>query len=318
MAVPYTAVTLKDRQEWLEHRKRGIGGSDAAAAIGLSRYRSPLDVWMDKTGRAEPKDLSDNDAVRWGTILEGPIADYFAERHPELKVRRRNATYVSKSATFMLANIDRLLTDKDGNKGILEVKTAGHYMDKDWQDGPPLEYYTQVSHYLAVTGFSFVWVAVLIGGRDYREYLIERDDGDITRLIELERKFWGFVEFDQMPEVTGMEDEGNALASLYSPDNGDIMPLDGLLKKAFADYQRALTEIKAFTKDKDLAASQIKALLGNSRGAENEYHRITWTRSERTTFHARRFQKEHPDLIEGYLTTRPYDGGLRVTEKGNR
>ena len=315
MAEIYTAHMATGREDWLEFRTKGIGGSDAAAAIGVSRYRSPLDLWCEKTGRVEPKDISEEPAVKWGLILEAPIAVYFAVHHPELTVLNWPATLVSNDHPFMVANLDRVIDDEEGNRGILEIKTTGQYMVSDWDEGVPLEYYTQVSHYLAVTGYSFVWVAVLIGGRDYREYRLERDDEDIARLIELEEAFWQMVIDDVMPEVTGADDEGHALSTLYSPDNGEIISIEGELERAIYDYIEATDALKRAQGEKDFAASRIKAQLAQNKGAENMTLKVMWYRLQETRFDKDRFEADHPEIYSQYLTVKPKDGGIRIKEK---
>ncbi len=313
--LPFRIINAKDRDDWLTLRRTGIGGSDAAAAIGVSRWKSPLELWLEKTGQQEPQDLSDNAAVEWGTRLEDVIADKFKEEHPELRVERKRATLISKAYPHMLANLDRVITAQDGSKGILEIKTAGQYSKDAWEDGVPLEYYSQVSHYLAVTGFDFVYVAVLIGGRDYREYYLGRDEEDIATLISREVEFWGLVETNTIPAIQGKGNESAALTSIYTPDDGEIIPLTKELDEALKDYIYAAHDEKAAKEIKDHAAAKIRAELGTAKGTETELHRIIWVRSQAKTFNKDAFKKDHPDLYEKYIEVKPRDGGLKVKEK---
>ena len=167
MPKPYREIRFSGTPEeinaqWVEARKNGIGGSDVASIMGLNKYSSPLSVWLIKTGREPSPDLSDNQAVEWGNRLEDVVADKFAEEHTELKVYRRNATMVSLERPWAFANLDRWVTDGHGNVGILEVKTVGMRRAADWDNGVPLYYLTQVTHYMSVTGYQYAWVAVLI------------------------------------------------------------------------------------------------------------------------------------------------------------
>ena len=147
------------REEWLQLRKSGIGGSDAGAICGLNPYASPMSVYRDKT----TEDLSDMDSetMRQGRDLE----DYVARRFMEatgLKVRRSNMMYRSEEHPFMIADVDRLIVGEDAG---LECKTASAYNADKWKDGEvPLHYLMQCCHYMAVTGRSAWYIAVLIYG----------------------------------------------------------------------------------------------------------------------------------------------------------
>jgi putative phage-type endonuclease len=134
-------VSTKDmsREEWLSVRGNGIGSSDAAAAVGISPYKSPLELWLEKTSRQPAPDLAANDAVFWGTTLEEIIAKVYAER-TGTKVRRLNAVLQHPEYPFMLANLDRVVQHPTDGNGILEVKTAGLFSAPQWEEGVPDSY----------------------------------------------------------------------------------------------------------------------------------------------------------------------------------
>ena len=175
-----------NHQEWLDARRKGIGGSDAGAILGVNKYKTPLDVYLDKTGQSP--DVEDNDAMYWGRALEDIVAYEYAKRTGK-KVRRNNAILVHPEHKFMLANLDREIV---GEPGILEIKTAARA--DDWgepgSDEVPESYLAQVMHYMAVTGAQFADIAVLIAGRKFQTYTIQRDDQLIEHMIEVERDFW--------------------------------------------------------------------------------------------------------------------------------
>ena len=154
------------REEWLEARRRGIGGSDVSAIMGLNPYRSALSIYMDKVG-AVPVDASEmSEQAYWGTVLEEPIARRFAELHPELTVRRNNNILINSDYPFAIANIDREIRDGNETYG-LEIKTVGIRSAKFWEDNDvPLAYVLQVSHYMMVTGWQKFIIAALVGGRN--------------------------------------------------------------------------------------------------------------------------------------------------------
>jgi putative phage-type endonuclease len=280
--------------------------------MGLNPWKSPLDVWLEKTGRQEPPDLSDKQAVEWGTRLEEVVARKFAEMHPEYKVLRKNCTMVSKDRPWAFANIDRELRG-DGKRGILECKTAGLRSEKDWVFGPPDHYICQVQHYLSITGWDFIYVAVLIGGQDYREFEIPRDDEDIAAIDKAVDTFWGFVTVDEIPELTGQKAEGQALASLHpEPSSEYIRALDIDLPE-LDERARLKERIDALEERRRLLDSQLKERIGDARGIQTESVKCTWVRSKSKVFDAKAFDRDHPGMRDAYITVKAKDGGLRLS-----
>ena len=166
-----------DRDDWLEVRRTGIGSSDAATAAGLNPYQSPLELWMNKTGKADllpaidPND--DTSPMFWGTLLEPIVAAHYTKRTGN-KVRRVNAVLQHPKHPWMLANVDREVVGSSEVQ-ILECKTAGIHGARLWKDGVPEYVQLQVMHQLAVTGHKAADVAVLIGGQELRIFRIKRD-----------------------------------------------------------------------------------------------------------------------------------------------
>jgi len=198
--------------EWKEFRKSGIGGSDAAAAIGLSSFKTNVALWEEKTGRAEDKDISDNPRVQYGNKAEEHLTALFALDYPEYEVIDTKDTVYKRG--FMFASLDAELKEKaTGRRGFLEDKTAEinslAAMEK-WADGHiPGNYYIQILHYFIVTGFEFCIVkARLIDTAQDGEKLItekhiryERKDllAEMRYLYQEEAKFWRYVQEGKRP-----------------------------------------------------------------------------------------------------------------------
>src|SRR6185312_509120 len=153
-----------DRRQWLDVRKGGIGSSDAAAAVGLSPYKSQLELWLEKTGRGTAKEETTgmDDPCYWGTLLEPYVATAYQQKTGR-KVRRVNAVLQHPTFNFMLANLDREIVGSPDVQ-ILECKTAGEFGSRLWKDGVPEYVQLQVQHQLAVTGKAAADVAVLLCG----------------------------------------------------------------------------------------------------------------------------------------------------------
>lgn len=196
MTEPIIFPLPSTRAEWLALRQTGIGGSDVAPILGLSPWRSPYQVWEDKTGRGE--DQPESPALYWGRLLEDPIRQAYADR-TGLTVVKPDCMYSSAEHPFMHANLDGIASDGR----IVEFKTSSR--DDAWgeegTDEIPEYYMTQVQHYLYVMGATRADVAVLFQGRDFRIYTVEADPELQSMLIDAESRFWALVKTDTPPEV---------------------------------------------------------------------------------------------------------------------
>lgn len=202
-----------DHSAWLEARKRGLGGSDAGAAVGVNKYRSNLDVWNEKTGAVTPMDISDKPAVKFGKLAERHIRALYALEHPEMTVEYHEFyMYFQPERPWLYATLDGELTDENGRRGILEIKTATIQNAagwNEWKDGIPQSYYAQVLHQLAATGWDFVILFAYLRTPYSRtaarliERSIERSEveDDITYLIGQETALWQLVESGTRPPL---------------------------------------------------------------------------------------------------------------------
>ena len=190
------------REEWLQERKKGIGGSDAAVVIGKSKWKNNVELWEEKTGRKETPDISDKSYVQYGIQAEEYIRQMFALNYPEYEVKHKeNEIIKHPKYPFLFASLDGILINKEtGKMGILEVKTTEIVRSmqyENWKDDNiPDNYYCQVLHYLNVTGYSFVkLVAELKYSQDYqirKTYTILREEviEEMKYLEQEEIKFW--------------------------------------------------------------------------------------------------------------------------------
>lgn len=309
---PLRLVSTKGmgREDWLRVRKNGIGSSDAAAAVGLNPYQSMLELWLIKTGRdaelpqIDPSD--DSHPTYWGTLLEPFVAEYYT-RHTGRRVRRVNAVLQHPEHAWMLANIDREVVGAPDVQ-ILECKTSGGFGVRLWKDGVPEYVQVQVQHQLAVTGRQAADVCVVLGGQEARIHRIERDDELIAHLIELERRFWQYVETDTPPPADGSDSAAQALQALYPRDRG--LSIDLSVEPAMTEAFTRLVALRAELADKEKQESQLKQTLQQRMGEacracfpEGE---ITWKRTKDVqSVDVARLARERPELIEAYPLIRP-------------
>ena len=297
------------RNEWLDVRKRGIGGSDAGAAVGLNPYQSRLALWLNKTGRdagmpsIDPHD--DSHPAYWGHLLEPIVAAHYSRRTGH-KVRRVNAVLQHPEQPWMLANLDREVVGTSEVQ-ILECKTTGIHGAKLWKDGVPDYVQLQVMHQLAVTGKQAADVAVLIGGQELQIHRIERDEAVIEQLIDLERQFWYFVETDRAPPADGSESAEQALRCLFPQDSGQVIDLsqDLELSAVFSDLVAVRQKLDQFGELEDQCKQQIQQRMGDASRAIFEGGSVSWKRSQDSrVLDTARLLKDQPELLQAYGTTR--------------
>ncbi len=270
--------------EWLQLRRQGIGGSDVAPIMGLSPWVSPLEVWLDKTGRSEPRDLSSNEAVRMGTELEPTVLEMYRRRHPEYRARRVNAVLRSKARPWAQASLDGITHDPELGWGVLELKTSSR--EGDWAEGVPDHYMCQIVHYMSVTGYPFADIVALVGDRGlhYHEYRVSWDQEDMDAVTGAVDSFWhDFVEGNVMPSlVTGLQSETKALYEMYKRFDGDLTPDESDMADQYArEYLDHAQQEKEHKEAKTIAANGLRRIIGEYKGVIADEHVVTWVRNER-------------------------------------
>ena len=214
MAEAYQVFDFENEAAWKKGRLKGIGGSDASAVVGMNPYKTNIELFEEKTGRRIPEDISDKPYVIYGHQAEPLIRGLFALDYPEYTVEYHDWRILqSRQYPFLQASLDGELTDPDGRRGVLEIKTTNilQSMQREkWADRIPDNYYIQVLHYLLVSGYDFaVLRAHLVSrwGEDVRtqvkHYFIERSEveDDLTYLLAEEIKFWQYVEAGRRPPL---------------------------------------------------------------------------------------------------------------------
>lgn len=298
-------------EEWLEHRQKSIGGSDASTIIGLNSWSSPYTVWADKLGKIPPKE--DNEAMRQGRDLEAYVAERFCEKTGK-KVRRENNILINPAYPFAHANVDRLVVGEDAG---LECKTTSVLNLKNFKNGAfPDTYYVQCVHYMMVTGCKKWYLAVLVLNKEFMVFEIERDEEEINALAKSEEEFWKLVEAKTPPATDGTASTSETISLLYPESNGDTVSLMAY-EADLKSYMTYTSLIKDIEKQRDEVANRVKAFLGeNGRGESNNY-RVTFATTARSNFDSKRFAQEHPDLdLSEYYKNSTYRT-FKVTEKTN-
>lgn len=325
------------REEWLSERRKSLGGSDIGAALGLCRWRSPYAVWAEKMGLTGEEE--DNEAMRLGRDLEAYVAARFTER-TGLRVRRVNAILRNAAYPHLHANIDREVVGSGVPCG-LECKTASALSVKRFLGGEfPAEYYAQCVTYLAVTGYTRWYLAVLVLGKEFKVYQITRQKDDVTpawcagsvwvdqeeldSLRAFAATFWRHVEEGTPPPVDGSESTADTIEEIFPQSSEEGTEID---LNAVSDHLLRLTELKRQKKslETQITAEEnaVKAFMedapSGSYAAGNTLTTVSWRTQERRTFDGAAFVRDNPetDLTPYYKTSkcRPFKVTVTVKEK---
>lgn len=285
------------REEWLKVRKLGLGGSDMAAVLGLSPWRSPIDVWLDKT--SDTVEEKESEPMYWGNVLEEVVAQEFAKRSG-YKVRNNNFTLQSEEYPYLLANIDREIVGIDAG---LECKTANAFKANEWDgDNVPDAYYIQCQHYMAVTGKASWWIAALIGGNTFVYKEIKRNDEVIQAIIDTGAAFWELVESKTMPAPDDTKQCENALKKLYQKSNGQSVELPANYGNMIIDYLEIKNQLSELETKKRGIENVMKDFLKDNERATYGEHFVSWKSTKpRETFDAKAFKDDYPELHKKYI-----------------
>lgn len=323
-------MNAPDRQAWLQARRAGLGGSDIAAILGLSPYRTPMSVWLEKTGRQEPTfDPAAEERMFWGSAME----DLVARRYAHLKGARiqRVNTPLVHAGGILRGNIDRAVVPEGrqarwieaerrlrGADRILEVKTAGAFAERsaDWgepgTDQVPIHYWTQVQTYQGLAQVQEADLAVLFGGQRLAIYTITADAGIFAGIVEQCEEWWRSHVIADVPPQPQSEDEARMLWRAHRPGSVKIVGSD--VAEACAELGRIKAQISALEESEQALRDTITCAFGDAEVIAHMGHKLaTWRANKavrKTDWKAVAADLDPgPDLIESFTTETP---GARV------
>ena len=285
------------REQWLELRKKGIGGSDSAAIVGLDRYRSAFDVYAEKIG-LKPEQ-PDNEAMRQGRDLEQYVAERFMEATGK-KVRRRNAMLQHPEYPFMIADIDRWVV---GENAGLECKTTSVLNRCKFSQGEfPPNYYVQCMHYMAVTGAERWYLAVLVLNKAFHVFVIERDEAEIQALIEAEKSFWYDHVQRQIPPATDGSEATSELIKQLFPEARERaeIALFGYEDK-IQQYLSLDAQARELEQERDKIKQELQLAMADAEIGRAQGYIVEWKNQVRQTLDTKKLKSEHAEIYEKYL-----------------
>lgn len=329
LTLAHRAGISKSETEGFQFQRRlGIGGTDVAPILGISPYRTPHDVWQEKTGRITPPDLSKNDHVHFGSELEETVAREYTRR-TGFKVQKRNKPIIHKTMPWLRANIDRHIV---GAKKGLECKTADKWASREsWGEGNiyveedgsvkcyeecdevPDQYMLQELHYMVVCNKKAWDLAVLIGGNDFRIYTMRWDQPLVDVVTRKLQNFWfDHVIADVPPPPVNLHD----LETMHAKDNGKSIVATNEIVGVFRRFKTLKDQIKALETEAygPIVAGKpiggldfaIKSFMGDHADVlldEEGKKLCSWKSQSSKRIDVTALKKAHPALAAQYTTT---------------
>lgn len=292
------------KEEWLNARKGGIGGSDASSVLGFNPYRSSISVYLEKiqnikhdSNKEEGKEVTYK--MELGNKLEDFVASEFSLKTGK-KVRNVNGILKNDKYPFALANIDRAIV---GEKAFLECKVTNSYAKTEWRDGVPMHYQIQCYHYMAVTGVTHCYVAALIGNEELVIHKLDRDEEIINEITKLEEMFWDkCVLGGNLPSPDGSSDYSKVLQGLYKDSKNEELIL--FEKENFLNrYDEVVGLAKELDAERKAIEQYIQCQMKEYEIAYLGDRKISWKKQTRSVIDSKRLKKEHPEIAEKFMKT---------------
>lgn len=303
------------RDEFLRRRKTGIGGSDVAAIMGFSKFRTPYDVWKDKT--TEEVNEQQSDVLELASFLE----EYTAQKYANLKgckVQRKNSLLIHGEFDFLIGNIDReILLDHERGVGILECKALSTFnFRRVEQYGLPEDYICQIQHYFLTSNGRYKWAAFGILNRDNGKMLTFEVFPDLELMNTIKDvgvQFWNECVLKNIPPANQIEHKEVTIPKF----DGTISDLTGdndlkALLSERAENEKIYKEAKSLLEDTDC---RIKDHLGEVEAADCGGFRLYYRGSSRTSIDSTRLKKEKPEIYKEYSKTSECARSLKIYER---
>ncbi|MCH8549761.1 MAG: YqaJ viral recombinase family protein [Balneolaceae bacterium] len=287
--------------EWRALRTNYIGGSDVAAILGESDYKTPFVVWLEKTGQIMSS--VDTPVTRFGNLFESVVRTHFCEAM-KVKVSEPSAMFIHPDFPMLSGNVDGIIHSATrAGKGILEIKTTTTHRVSpyDIPSSLPTEWTYQVQHYLGVTGYSYAYLQIFF--RDTCEFadpiLIERDEEMIQSNNHKLSNWWGkYVKAKAAPPLKDVQD----LVLRYPDSCGDFREASAMIAKKYRLLQSIRERINGLNTLKSSVEFDLKEFCGESEGITIDGDPVlTWRTSNRNSMDITTFRKDHPELYKKYL-----------------
>ena len=301
-----TKTPITSREQWLEERKKTVGGSEIGAILGMNPWQSAYSLWAERTGKVAA--FEGNLQTKVGTYLEDLVAKLF-EEESGFKVQRTNFIYRNDLYPALHATPDRLLV---GRKAGLECKTTSALNAKKFRDADfPAQYDAQAVQYMAVTGLMEWFIAVLVGNNEFHIYHLTRikdqpktdfceaslyiEEAEINTLAAAAEEWLQHVRDDTPPTIDGSDASRETLMTIYQEGVGGAVDLFGR-ERMLKRYEQLKEQIKALEEEKKQIENTICADLGDNYEGHTGQYTVTWKPVSRTVFDTKACIKDHPEM----------------------
>lgn len=308
---------MSDRVEWLERRRRGIGGSDVAGVIGVSPWASPWSVWADKVGLTPLDESGVTDAMEFGTRAEPMMTEWFTDR-TGLTVAGEQMELQHPERGWMLCTVDGLVFDAgtctsggvDDALGVHEIKTTTGTA-AEWDEDIPVHYQCQAQWSMAVSGLERVWFSVLhlaFGRVAYRTYEFDRDENEIKFLVERCSAFWHEHVLTGDPPPADKHRATTSALNVAWPDADGTVDADDEAHKLIADIHEADRWKDQCQADGDRLRNRLRALLGDNtdlvdRDGPKPRNLATYRWQQTKRIDSAALRKAHPEIADQFTKT---------------
>ena len=280
---------MQTREQFLKNRREGIGGSDVGAIIGVNPWKTPLDVYLEKT---DPDIITeDNPAMKRGRKFEKYVLEEY-EDFNQVELETNLEMVRHKDYPFLLGNIDAKIK---GTNILVEAKTVGGMR---WNDEITIYYKAQIAHYANITNCDYVDVAVLFGF-NYKQYTYYRDYKFEEKIQQEAIDFWNNHVLKKVPPAPANEKD---ISKLYHTSNNCALEASDDLRSLIDK----LIQLEQDNKESSNKISEIKLQIMNAMGEHeslihHEKKLISWKSSIRRGFNTELFKEKHPDLYNEFI-----------------
>lgn len=302
-----TIIRPKDKNEWLEHRKSGIGSSEVASILGLNPWETPYQLWRSKKGLEEPK--TETFAMKAGHYLEDAVARFWTDETSReiIKASAEDILIVNNEKPFLRVSPDRTfwlpgMPKNANNKGILECKTTQAAIDPE---DLPKHWFCQLQYQLGVAGLEQGSLAWLTGGREFGHKDIALVPDFYEWMTEEVERFWvDNILGDVEPEAINASD---VVAKYARHSEGKYLAIDEQTYQAYLELKEVREKIAALEATKEQLEDAIKLQFADAEAITYCGETIaTWKAAKDSQkFDSKKFQKDHPGMASAYLFTVP-------------
>ena len=319
-----------ERDEWLELRKQGIGGSDASIILGKNSYQSPYSLWANKRGLTENSEAGD--AAKWGNRLERTVAEAYAEETNSAVICW--PVMLQGDRPFLLANVDFFISGSDFYEAgkvtdvseeparieaILEIKTtgiSGKGNARGWANNQvPESYLYQGMHYALTTNIHNVVFACLVGGEGLVIREVEYTHQQLSDLQEAEAFFWHKVVNNIEPDIVGHQADFDTLKAVYpSSEGGVTIEGDEFVKDLIEEFKIAKQTLDEAQADVDALKAQLLRIVGDAEAVTLDGDTLYTYKStkDRESLDTKAFKEQLPDVYAQFAKLSPGHRTLRI------